>query len=249
MSQSADSDRLSNPASNESNESKKSNESNNSPNPEPIYLYQGQFGSFSITPSDRRGVWVYRLALNGAALSFALGTTIVFLGGGNFATLQGASLCYALFWLCLGIALATIHIYLIVLHRLLQGFWIVGGLASLWIALRQPDPLLLYVYQHPTAILGVGFTFAALTGIFFKEGFCFHRWETQLLTPIVPGVLLGHLFGVLPGTIEQGGVILWAILFVIFGLHKFRQPIPGDIGDKSVFEYLKTAKTYTEGHG
>jgi uncharacterized integral membrane protein len=212
----------------------------NIPDKEPIY--QGQFGPFSITPSDRFGVWIYRLGLNGAALSFAVGTAIVFWGGENFATLQGASVCYGLLWVCLGVALTTIHIYLIVLHRLLQAFWLVGGLTSLWITLRQPDPLLLYVYQHPSAILGVGFTFAALTGIFFKEGFCFHRWETRLLTPIVPGLLIGHLLGLLPHTVEQGGVILWAILFVIFGLNKFGQPILGDIGDKSVFEYLKTAK-------
>ena len=53
-------------------------------------IYQGQFGPLSITPNDRFGVWVYRLALNGAALSFALGTTIVLWGGENFATLQGA---------------------------------------------------------------------------------------------------------------------------------------------------------------
>ena len=211
------------------------------PDPEPFY--QGQFGTFSLTPRDRLGVWVYRLALNGAALSFALGTAIVWWGGANFAALQAASLCYGLFWGCLGIALATIHIYLIALHRLLLGFWLVGGCASLWITLRQPDPLILYVYQHPSAILGVGFTFAALTGIFFKEGFCFRRWETQLLTPIVPAVLLGHLLGLLPSTVEQGGLILWALLFVIFGLNKFGQPIPGDIGDKSVFEYLKTGKS------
>lgn len=220
-----------------------SSQSDTSPLSDQEPVYQGQFGPFSITPSDRFGVWVYRLALNGAALSFALGTAIVLWGGANFATLQGASLCYGLFWVCLGVALANIHIYLIVLHRLLQVFWLVGGCASLWIALRQRDPFLLYVYQHPIAILGVGFTFVALTGIFFKEGFCFRRWETQLLTPIVPGLLLGHLFGLLPSSLEQGGVILWAALFVIFGFNKFRQPIPGDIGDKSVFEYLKNPKT------
>ncbi|MFZ9737384.1 MAG: DUF2301 domain-containing membrane protein [Prochlorotrichaceae cyanobacterium] len=210
------------------------------PGHEPVY--EGQFGSFSITPSDRRGVWIYRLALNGAALSFAIGTAIVVLGGESFTNLQRLSGCYAVFWLCLGIALATIHIYLVVLHRVLQVFWLVGGLASLWISLSQPDPLGLYVYQHPTAILGVGFTFAALTGVFFKEGFCFDRWETKLLTPIVPGLLLGHLGGLLPAAVEQGGLILWAILFVSFGLNKFGQAVPGDIGDKSVFEYLKTAK-------
>jgi uncharacterized integral membrane protein len=32
---------------------------------------------------------------------------------------------------------------------------------------------------------------------------------------------------------------IWAALFIIFAVRKFFQPIPQDIGDKSVFEYLK----------
>jgi uncharacterized integral membrane protein len=87
--------------------------------------------------------------------------------------------------------------------------------------------------------LGIGFTFAALTGIYFKEAFCFNRFETKFLTPLVPMLLLGHLAGVLPTAWEQVLLGIWAVLFMVFALRKVVQPIPADIGDKSVFAYLK----------
>jgi uncharacterized integral membrane protein len=52
-------------------------------------------------------------------------------------------------------------------------------------------------------------------------------------------LLLGHLAGVLPTNWEQVLLGLWAVLFVVFALRKVVQPIPPDIGDKSVFTYLK----------
>jgi len=39
---------------------------------------------------------------------------------------------------------------------------------------------------------------------------------------------------------EQFLLALWAVLFIIFAVRKFFQAIPQDIGDKSVFEYLKS---------
>ena len=45
---------------------------------EPI-VYQGQFGEFTITQSDRTGVIIYRAGLMVAALSFAIGTALVLL--------------------------------------------------------------------------------------------------------------------------------------------------------------------------
>jgi uncharacterized integral membrane protein len=90
--------------------------------------------------------------------------------------------------------------------------------------------------------LGVGFTFAALTGIFFKEAFCFNRFETKLLTPLVPLILLGHLTGIVPADAQQILLALWAILFLVFALRKALQPLVPDIGDKSVFDYLKQQK-------
>jgi uncharacterized integral membrane protein len=128
------------------------------------------------------------------------------------------------------------------LHRLLQIFWLIGSIAALAIGHFDNLPFAVTVYNQPLTLLGVGFTFAALTGIYFKEAFCFHRLETKVLTPIVPLLLLGHLFRILPIVIEETLLATWAILFLVFALRKVVQAIPPDIGDKSVFTYLKSNK-------
>mgnify|MGYP002777021950 CR=1 FL=1 len=205
-------------------------------------VYQGQFGEFTITKSDRTGVIVYRTGLMVAALSFAIASGLVLWQGNQPTVLTAVTFLYACFYIALGVSLATIHIYLAALHRVLQVFWAIGGVASLVLALLYSEPLAVTVYQQPIALIGVGFTFAALTGIYFKEAFCFDRFETKLLTPLLPILLLGHLFGFLPLNGEQFLLGIWAILFIVFALRKAIQAIPPDIGDKSVFEYLKHNK-------
>ncbi len=202
-------------------------------------VYQGQFGTYTITERDRAEVITYRGGLVAAALSFALGTLLLFWQGATPIVLQILTYLYAIFTISLGISLLTIHIYLIPLHRLLQIFWGIGTIASIVIGFNANLPFALYIYQNPATILGIGFTFAALTGIYFKEGFCFHRLETQILTPIVPVLLLGHLTGVFPVQLEQILLGIWALCFLIFAARKFPQDIPSDIGDKSIFDYLK----------
>ncbi len=204
---------------------------------EPI-VYEGQFGSFTIDEVDRREVVQYRAGLAIAALSFAMGTAGILWRGDLAWVVQSVSWLYTLFWLALGYSLLKIHIYLRSLHRALQAFWLVGGVASLAIAHFSPDPFALTVFQNPATLWGVGFSFAALTGIYFKEAFCFNRFETKVLTPIVPFLLLGHLFHFLPTEWEAILLAFWATNFVIFALRKVVQPIPPDIGDKSVFDYL-----------
>lgn len=202
-------------------------------------IYEGQFGSFLITPSDRRSVVIYRTALCVAVLCFFGGVCLA-LASPQSPMVQ-ASLTY-LYWgmaIALGISLTMIHIYMAALHRALQIFWGIGVISSLVIAWIYPEPLVVAIYGHPMTLLGVGFLFAALTGIFFKEAFCFNRAETKLLTPLVPLLLLGHLTSLLPLWVEQGLLGAWALLMVVFAVRKAVQAIPPDIGDKSVFEYLR----------
>ncbi len=200
-------------------------------------VYEGQFGSFTIEESDRREVVLYRAGLAIAAGSLAIATVCSFLA--PTAVPLVATFCYMLLWAGLGLSLFKIHIYLRLLHRVLQMFWAIGGLASVAIALFYPTPLALSAYQHPLTIFGIGFTFAALTGIFFKEAFCFNRLETKFLVFLVPGLLLGHMAGILSVATEQGMLTAISVLFIIFAIRKVVQPIPPDIGDKSVFEYLE----------
>jgi uncharacterized integral membrane protein len=201
-------------------------------------VYQGQFGEFTITPADGRGVILYRMGLMIAAVSFALGSGLALWQGNQAIALTLLTLLYTCFSLGLAVSLVTIHIYLEPLHRALQAFWLIGSCAAIAIAHADSEPFALTVYHHPLTILGIGFTFAALTGIFFKEAFCFNRLETKLLTPLVPLLLLGHLTGILSIAWKQGLLAVWAVLFLVFALRKAFQAIPPDIGDKSVFAYL-----------
>ena len=96
--------------------------------PLPEKVYQGQFGEFTITKADKAGVAVYRSGWMVAALCFVAGVTWVLLGGERGVVLD---VLFVGFYGGLGVSLWTIHIYLEVLHRLLQVFWLVGGLAAL----------------------------------------------------------------------------------------------------------------------
>jgi uncharacterized integral membrane protein len=210
-------------------------------------IYQGQFGTFTITDQDRQSVVIYRSALMVAAVSFGIATVAVLsqlnrAEGVDANVLDLITFLYVMFSVGLGIALAMIHIYMVVLHRALQAFWAIGGVSAIGLSLYYQQPICSIIYQQPLTILGIGFTFAALTGIFFKEAFCFNRFETKILTFLVPILLLGHLINSLPQTVEAMLLATWAGLFLVFAVRKAIQPIPPDLGDKSVFEYLKTQK-------
>lgn len=204
-------------------------------------VYQGQFGDFTITKSDRTGVIIYRTGLMVAAVSFAIGSGLV-LFYPQPAAIQAITLLYTCFSLALGVSLLTIHIYMKLLHQILQLFWIIGSISAFIFGHFDSQPFAITIYNQPLTIFGIGFTFAALTGIFFKEGFCFHRLETKILTPLVPLLLLGHLTGILSTQAEQVLLGIWAILFLVFALRKTVQNIPDDIGDKSVFDYLENQR-------
>jgi uncharacterized integral membrane protein len=206
-------------------------------------VYQGQFGEFTITDADRREVILYRTGLAIAGLSLAIGVALILGVGNDPLVLQLLTPLFMLFSAGLGLSLWTIHIYFKVLHRVLQLFWLIGSISAVVFTVYSAEPLAVFVYQQPFSILGVGFVFAALTGIFFKEGFCFGRLETKLLTPLLPVLLLGHMFGFLPVSIEQAMLVAWAGLFLVFAFRKAIQAIPPDIGDKSVFEHLAKQKT------
>lgn len=205
-------------------------------------VYQGQFGEFTITKGDRIGVIIYRTSLMIAAISFAIGSNLALFYADYPLAIQAISPLYTCFSLALGVSLLTIHIYMKSLHQILQLFWIVGSVSALIFAHLDHQPFAITIYNQPLTLFGLGFTFAALTGIFFKEGFCFNRLETKILTPLVPLLLLGHLAGILSTPAEQVLLGIWVIAFLVFALRKTIQNIPADIGDKSVFDYLKNQR-------
>lgn len=82
---------------------------------------------------------------------------------------------------------------------------------------------------------------AAITGLFFKEAFCFQRLEAVALTFLVPILTIRGLTG---AGVEGDGVVNKILLavaagsYVLFASRKLKQEKRDDLGDKSVFEYL-----------
>jgi uncharacterized integral membrane protein len=205
-------------------------------------IYQGHFGEFTITGRDRLGVVIYRGALGLAAGAIAAIALLLFRWGTTPASLSAMAWLFGLFCLALGVSLATIHIYLVPLHRLLQACWAVGSGAALWLGLHHSTAFAIAVSKEPWNLFGVGWVFVALTGLFFKEAFCFARLEAQLLTVLLPLLLLGHWLHFLHGVAEQLLLVVNVVLFGVFAIRKCLQPIPPDIGDKSVFLHLHQAQ-------
>uniref|UniRef100_A0A453MI82 Uncharacterized protein n=1 Tax=Aegilops tauschii subsp. strangulata TaxID=200361 RepID=A0A453MI82_AEGTS len=140
-------------------------------------VYNGVYGPWSVDDADVREVLLYRAGLVTAAASFLVAASGAFLPEGNAvgdAVRQGADLFYAAGAGGLGLSLVLIHIYVTPIKRFLQALWAVGVLGSVGtyaLAARPLDEgLVRYVLEHPGAMWFVGPTFAALTGLVFKEG-------------------------------------------------------------------------------
>lgn len=201
-------------------------------------VFEGVYGPYQITDGDRREVLGYRLALFTAAIAqAALLLQWQRLGGGWLWP-----------WLLpllagVGLALRWIHIYLRPLHRALQLFWLLGCLGALLLLQRVGaaglGPALV---AQPLWILAVGPFFAALTGVGFKEFFCFRRPEAIGVTLLLPLALLGRLTGLLSAEACGALLALEALLLLVLCLRKFPMAAAADVGDKSVFIHLEAQR-------
>ncbi|XP_078169988.1 integral membrane family protein [Carex rostrata] len=207
-------------------------------------VYQGVYGPWTVEDEDVREVILYRSGLVTAAISFVLGATSAYLPQDNPVSgiiRNQLDIIYIVGAGGLGLSLVLIHIYVTPIKRFLQALWALGviGSISAYFALAQPlnEGLVEYVVEHPVSLWFVGPVFAALTGLVFKEGLCYGKLEAGILTFIIPGVLLGHLSGLMDDGTKLSLLGVWMALFVVFAARKFQQPIKDDIGDKSVFMF------------
>ncbi|MFM1901340.1 MAG: hypothetical protein RLZZ216_1916 [Cyanobacteriota bacterium] len=200
--------------------------------------FEGVYGTYQITERDAKEVQRYRFCLLICAISFTAAM-------GQWALLGPR---HAGLWLLpmatsLGLALSWIHIYLRSLHRALQILWGLGCFGLLvWMWRSGSEPMLQVAAQQPLWIWPIGPLFAALTGVGFKEFFCFRRPEAIGLTLLLPLGLLGHLSGLLSEALTGTVMTLAALLMLVLALRKFGGPVAADVGDKSVFAYLEAQR-------
>lgn len=200
--------------------------------------YQGVYGQYTVTAEHRQEVLCYRLSLLLLALAQA-GLLIQW-------RQWGPGLCWPwllLMALGLGGALRWVHIYVRVLHRSLQFFWLFGCFGAAVLAYQVgPSEMLPALVAQPLWIWAVGPFFAALAGLGFKEFFCFQRLEAIGLTLLLPLLLLGWLAGVLNASIASALLAFQSLLLLVLAIRKFPMAAEADLGDLSVFAFLDAQK-------
>ncbi len=200
---------------------------------------EGVYGSYRITLQDAIEVKYYRLALLTCGISLVAGLVQWLLLHSNWAVLWIIPLSISL-----GLVLNWIHIYLEPLHRLLQALWLTGTIGILWLSIKVGVTNLLPSLEvQPLLVLVIGPFFAALTGVGFKEFFCFRRPEAIGLTLLIPMALIGHLSQFLNHALTSGMLFTAALLLLILSIRKFGMDAASDIGDKSIFDYLAQKKS------
>lgn len=201
--------------------------------PDPVF--EGVYGPFTITETDRREVLGYRLALTAVALA-QLALLLQWRQGADLPEWPWLLLMAA----GLGLALRWIHIYLRPLHRALQLFWLIGCLGGIALLSQAGVAGLLgALASQPLWILAIGPFFAALAGVGFKEFFCFRRPEAIGVTLLLPLALLGRLTGLLEPAPTLWLLAAESLLLLLLCLRKFPMPAAADVGDKSVFAELE----------
>ncbi len=198
--------------------------------------YQGLYGKFRITLEDKNEVKCYRIALLCCGLSFSIGM-------GQWLTFgsENVWVWLILMFISLSLALQWIHIYIKAIHLTLQILCLLGSLSiTILIFSGNPQDLLYSFSIYKLKVLLMGPFFAALTGLGFKEFFCFRQPEAIGLTFLIPISILGYSLGIISPELIMICLSVSAMLLLILGIRKFGMDPSLDIGDKSVFEYLNS---------
>ena len=199
---------------------------------------KGVYGDFIVTSNDKKEVLLYRLSILFCGLFFSIGIANWFYHGSHHTWIYLLGLSISI-----GLSLKWIHIYLRPLHQTLTIFWVIGCIGFVILSYHFGlTNIINGLRENPKSILLIGPLFAALTGIGFKEFFCFRRIEAIGITIFIPIALIGYLTELANESFTFGTLVVSCLLLLSMGIRKFNLPAEADIGDKSVFDFLENQR-------
>ena len=205
---------------------------------QPSNSIKGVYGDFIVTSNDKKEVLFYRLSILFCGLFFSIGIAQWFTNGSHQIWIWLISMSISI-----GLSLKWIHIYLRALHQTLTIFWLLGCMGFVILAYHFGLENIIYgLKENPRSILLIGPLFASLTGIGFKEFFCFRRIEAIGITIFIPIALIGYLTELANEKFTFVMLVVSSLLFLLMGIRKFNLPAEADIGDKSVFDFLESQR-------
>jgi uncharacterized integral membrane protein len=135
-----------------------------------------------------------------------------------------------------GISVFFIHLYVGKFKSILKNLYYVSLVCLVVLLSIGKGSLSGALSNGPSSLLLLLPLSGCLGFVTAKEAFCFKLVEGYLLAMIMPVYLLLVSGGILTGQGAAYGLVLIAVMLVIFTLRKVFMPIAYDIGDKSAYQ-------------
>jgi uncharacterized integral membrane protein len=192
-----------------------------------------------LTREDTITVVVYRAGIVLAAVVMSILAYLFAMATSNTSTTSlGASadiLAYGLY-VSIGMSVFFIHLYVGRFKTFLKNLYFISLACFVALLYIGKGSLSSALVQQPYNFLLLLPLSGCLGFVTAKEAFCFKLIEGYLLAVIMPLYLLLVSINILSGRSASNGVVLIAVLLVIFTLRKAFMPIAYDIGDKSAYQ-------------
>lgn len=200
-----------------------------------------------LTKREKVSVLIYRSGIATATILLAAGGFLALREYGFHDWKRAADLEYGygvtLFILALYISAAlsvfTIHLYVKKFRRLIKLLYGLAVLSLVFLLIKSGGHLgsILFAAGKPACMPVLLLPLAGCLGfITAKEAFCFRLHEGFFIAIIMPYYLLLFSLRAITPKDTAYGLILIALLMLIFTVRKIRMPLAYDIGDKNAYE-------------
>jgi uncharacterized integral membrane protein len=192
----------------------------------------------TLTREDKITVVLYRAGivmctiimsgLAGVLVTASLNSTVARIGTAVDILIYGL---YA----SIGMSVFFIHLYIGKIKGYLKNLYFIGLgclVVLLFIGRGSLSGALVHIPYSPLFLLPLSGCLGIVTA---KEAFCFKLFEGYLLAMIMPIYLLLISGNMLAGQGASYGLVIIAVMLVIFTMRKVFMPLAYDIGDKSAY--------------
>ncbi len=192
-----------------------------------------------LTREDKITVAIYRTGIVVSTMVICIFAYILYDPGQFTEHPSGIILLNALLlmlYISIGLSVFFIHLYISKFKRTLKRlYYLAIFLLAFLYYLGSGDAVSVVISKPYGSLLLIPLSLC-LGFVAAKEAFCFRLTEGYIIAMLMPILLVLYSVGGMSGDRATYGLILVAILLVLFNIRKVFQPMHYDIGDKSAYQ-------------
>lgn len=204
--------------------------------------FKGKYGDWYLTQADVDDVRFYRGALLLNATVLAFGVTCGFVGLAEGLLLEMITYAH-LVSLCVAFLFVPINTEPIHKELIIATFTVLFLLAFLLVPNSIPidEAMVVTVLSsRKLMVIGGGYQFLFLTGIFYVNAKRSRGIGAVILFGLFFVLCVGHFLDVLNTRVKVVGLVLFAVIYLVFALRKILDKPEIDVGDKSITDHFES---------